>query len=681
MDANDLNLMSFLGQRKVSFVIPVYQRNYDWKREHCKQLLEDIIQCGHDDNTQAHFLGSIVFIHNGLYSMSKIKELTIIDGQQRLTTLTLIWIVIYKLAQKLKREDLVEEIYESYIVNKRDGEKLKLRPTENNDGALRHIISPTSDEEFKEFSRVVDNFDYFSSAITEENLEVVLKGLDKLMFVEISLERGKDDPQRIFESLNSTGLDLSQADLIRNYILMGLEPNKQREIYDKYWKSIERLAKDESTKENYVSDFIRDFLTLKNKTIPNKNKVYKEFKAAYKFNDEEEFVPILKKLKEYAGYYNRLVNTRNEYDRDIRKYLDNINKLEIKVAYPFLLQVYADYRGAAIEKSEFIKILRLVETFSWRRFIAGVPTNALNKVFMRLYDDVDTRDYYNSLATSLAKKTGTQRLPKDAEILTALHERDIYNTHNRNRTFLFENLENFENREYVNIEGNSAITIEHIFPQTPSKGWKKDLGDLEYRDMGDVYLHTLANLTLSGNNGNLGNKIFTEKRDLPEKGYKHSRLFLNRYLSEINKWGIKELEERYQILSKRFLKIWPYPDVQVGDKATYEEVNIFDAEDPTNKKLAYAIFLDKKIHKRRISYFYVHIFSELFSFDPKRFFATNLAERVGITKKAEELNRGVPINESYYIEANLSSTEKFSRIKDALAVFEFTDDLYIKYES
>jgi len=681
MDANDLNLMSFLGQRKVEFIIPVYQRNYDWEREHCKQLFEDIVLCGSDDKIKAHFIGSIVYIHNGTYSMAKTNELTIIDGQQRLTTLTLIWIAIYKLAQKLERADLVDEVYESYIVNKRDAEKLKLRPTENNDGALRHVISPTSDEEFGEFSRVIDNFDYFSSEITEENLEVVLQGLDKLMFVEISLERGKDDPQRIFESLNSTGLDLSQADLIRNYILMGLEPDKQKEIYAKYWKSIESFAKNESTKENYVSDFIRDFLTLKNKTIPNKNKVYKEFKAAYKFNDEEKFVPVLKELKEYANYYNHLINTKNESDRDIRKYLDNINKLEIKVAYPFLLQVYADYRGAVLDKAEFINVLFLVEIFSWRRFIAGVATSALNKIFMRLYDDIDTRDYYNSLAKSLARKTGSQRLPKDAEILTALHERDIYNIHNRNRTFLLENLENFENREYVKIEGNSAITIEHIFPQTPSEGWRKDLGDVEYRDMGDVYLHTLANLTLSGNNGNLGNKIFTEKRDLPEKGYKHSRLFLNRYLSGINKWGIKELEERFQVLSQRFLKIWPYPDVQLDNKITYEEINIFDAEDPTNKKLAYAVFLNKKIHKRRISYFYVHIFSELFSLDPKRFFATNLAERVGITKREEELNRGVPINENYYIEANLSSFEKFSRIKDALTVFEFTDDLYIKYEN
>ena len=174
MDANDLNLMSFLGQRKVEFIIPVYQRNYDWKREHCKQLLEDIIQCGSDDKIKAHFIGSIVYIHNGTYSMATTNELTIIDGQQRLTTLTLIWIVIYKLAQKLKREDLVDDVYESYIVNKRDNEKLKLRPTENNDGALRHIISPTSDEDFKEFSRVVDNFDYFSSKITEKNLDVIL---------------------------------------------------------------------------------------------------------------------------------------------------------------------------------------------------------------------------------------------------------------------------------------------------------------------------------------------------------------------------------------------------------------------------------------------------------------------------------------------------------------------------
>ncbi len=679
MDANDLNFMEFLGQRKTRFVIPVYQRNYDWKIEHCKQLLDDVLQCGRDSNIRAHFIGSIVFIHDDVYSASKVKELTIIDGQQRLTTITLIWLVIYKLAHVLKREELVEDIYESYIVNKRETEKLKLRPTENNDKALHYLINGDDGDEYREYSRLIENFGYFQSRISEENLDVVLDGLNKLMFVEISLERGKDDPQRIFESLNSTGLDLSQADLIRNYLLMGLRRNDQQRIYEKYWRPIELLAREEGNNKSRVSDFIRDFLTIKNKKIPNKQKVYQEFKKTFKFKSVSNLEPTLMELKKYVKYYNRLLNVKNEPDHDIQKHLGHINRLEINVSYPFLLQVYEDYSKQILNKKEFIQVISLIESFVWRRFIAGVPTNALNKIFMRLYEDVNASDYLNSLAKSLVKKKSSQRFPKDAEILATLKERDVYSIQSRNRTFLLERIENFQNNELVRIEDNSNITIEHIFPQNPEQKWKYEVSEDEYQQLSEVYLHTLVNLTLSGNNGSLGNKVFKYKRDLPEKGYKDSRLYLNRYLSELERWGIPELDKRFNILSQRFLEIWPYPDVQLEEEIDYEEVNIFDAEDPTKKKLEYAIFLDEKLRSKRVGDLFVHVFSELFELDPERFFTTDLAERVEITKESDSLRSPKQISDTYYIEAHLNNRDKFERLKYALTIFEFTDDLFVKY--
>ncbi len=681
MDANDLNFMEFLGQRKTRFVIPVYQRNYDWKIEHCKQLLDDILQCGRVKNIRAHFIGSIVFIHDDVYSASKVKELTIIDGQQRLTTITLIWLVIYKLARNLEREELVEDIYESYIVNKRETEKLKLRPTENNDKALHFLINGESRDEYREYSRLIENFEYFQSRISEENLEVVLNGLNKLMFVEISLERGKDDPQRIFESLNSTGLDLSQADLIRNYLLMGLRRDDQKRVYEKYWRPIELFAREENSNKSRVSDFIRDFLTIKNKKIPNKQKVYQEFKKTFDFKSISNLESILNELKKYVKYYNRLLNVKNEPDRDIRRQLEHINRLEINVSYPFLLQAYDDFSQEIIGKNEFIQVISLIESFVWRRFIAGVPTNALNKIFMRLYEDVNTSDYLNSLAKSLVKKKSSQRFPKDAEILATLKERDVYSVQSRNRTYLLERIENFQNNELVRIEDNPNITIEHIFPQNPEQKWRREISEGEYQQLSEVYLHTLANLTLSGNNGSLGNKVFEYKRDLPEKGYKDSRLYLNRYLSELERWGVPELEMRFGILSQRFLEIWPYPDVQLEEEIEYEEVNIFDAEDPTNKKLEYSIFLDEKLRSKRVSDLFVHVFSELFELDPERFFTTDLAERIEITKDPESLRSPKQVSDTYYIEAHLSNKDKFERLKYALAIFEFTDDLFIKYAS
>lgn len=681
MDANDLNFMEFLGQRKTRFVIPVYQRNYDWKVEHCKQLLDDILQCGRDNDVKAHFIGSIVYIHDDIYSASKVKELTIIDGQQRLTTITLIWLVIYKLARSLRREELVEDIYESYLVNKREAEKLKLRPTENNDRALHYIINGGNDDEYRGYSRLIENFEYFRSRISKENLDVVLSGLNKLMFVEVSLERGKDDPQRIFESLNSTGLDLSQADLIRNYLLMGLRREDQHRVYENYWRPIELLAREENNNNGRVSDFIRDFLTIKNKKIPNKQKVYQEFKKTFDFKSISKLEQILKELKKYVKYYNRLLNVQNEPDRDIRQQLEHINRLEINVSYPFLLQVYDDFSQEILGKQGFIQVMSLVESFVWRRFIAGVPTNALNKIFMRLYEDVDTSDYLNSLAKSLVKKKSSQRFPKDAEILVTLKERDVYSVQSRNRTYLLERIENFQNNELVRIEDNPNITIEHIFPQNPEQNWRSDLSEGEYQQLSEVYLHTLANLTLSGNNGSLGNKVFKYKRDLSEKGYRDSRLYLNRYLSKLERWGIPELEKRFSILSQRFLEIWPYPDIQLEEEIDYEEVNIFEAEDPTKKKLEYAIFLDEKLRSKRVSDLFVYVFSKLFELDPERFFTTDLAERVEITKESDSLRYSKQISDTYYIEAHLNNKDKFERLKYALAIFEFTDDLFIKYAS
>lgn len=275
MKANETKVEDFLSSNKTQFVIPVYQRNYDWSTGQCKQLLDDIFEVGRNKKMNAHFIGSIVYVHDDVYTASRIKELTIIDGQQRLTTLTLIYLVIHRLAKELNDEGLVNEISETYLINKfaPEEEKLKLRPTENNDKALKYLLRGDDNEDFSDFSKLIDNFNYFKGRITEENYQFVLEGLSKLMFVEISLDREKDDPQRIFESLNSTGLELSQADLIRNYILMGLNRRGQNKIYQNYWEVIEKLAKDETLNVSRVSDYIRDYLTLENKKIPNKGKV------------------------------------------------------------------------------------------------------------------------------------------------------------------------------------------------------------------------------------------------------------------------------------------------------------------------------------------------------------------------------------------------------------------------
>jgi uncharacterized protein with ParB-like and HNH nuclease domain len=687
MKANETKVDKFLATNETTFAIPVYQRNYDWTLFQCKQLLHDIIETGKSDKVNAHFIGSIVYVHDDVYTASGLTELTIIDGQQRLTTITLIYIALYRLAKEIDNQMLVNRIHKTYLINEfaPEAEKLKLKPTENNKEALSHILNSNGEDEFKGYSRIIENFNHFKTAITVDNYELVQKGLSKLIFVDIALDRQKDNPQRIFESLNSTGLELSQADLIRNYILMGLSRTNQDRIYKNYWDIIEKNAKDETLNKSRVSEFIRDYLTLKNKEIPNKGDVYVKFKLQYPTATVDHLETVLTELKSLVRYYNKLTNPKNELDRDIRVQLEYINRLEINVAYPFLMKVYEDYSNSIIDKQVFISILNLVQSYTWRRFILGLPTNALNKIFMGLYDKVETNNYLFSIHKSLLLRSGVQRFPRNTEIVKALKEKDVYNVKPKNRTYFLERLENYQNNEPVIIEGNSDISIEHIFPQNPDPKWKIELGTEEYNFIKENYLNTVGNLTLSGNNGKLGNKPFIEKREMnlenKEQGYRFSRLWLNRDLKEITKWDKIAIENRFDLITERFLKIWEIPDIQVELETSNEEVNIFDAEDPKHKKLEYAIFFDQKLEVTQVAKLYIDVFKQLFDLQPETFFASDIGNRISLTKNPEEdnLRQAVPLNDTYFIESNIDNNGKFDRIKQALTIFGFEDELKIKY--
>lgn len=688
MKANETSLNRFLAQSDTQFMIPVYQRNYDWSLAQCSQLFDDILKVGSDEQQSSHFVGSIVYIHDNVYSVAGIRELSVIDGQQRLTTVTLVYIALYALAKETGDQALVNRIQETYLINKfsQDEEKLKLRPTEHNDKALKYLLRNDSNDEYKEYSKLIDNYNYFKGRITAENKDFVIQGLNKLIFVEISLERDKDDPQKIFESLNSTGLELSQSDLIRNYILMGLKHKDQTHMYENYWRHIEINATQEDTNINKVSDYIRDFLTLENRDIPNKGKVYLEFKKKYPISEIENLEKILTKIKKYSLYYNKFINPHNEPDIDIRNQLSLISRLEINVAYPFLLEVYNDYSSGVINKPTLTEMLELLQSFTWRRFVIGLPTNSLNKIFMRLYEDVDPSDYVASFQRVLLKKKSSQRFPRDKEVIATLRDRDMYGIQTKNRTYFLEKLENYENKEPVKIDGNADITVEHIFPQNPDPKWKIELGEEQYSSMKEKYLNTISNLTLSGNNGKLGNRYFTDKRDMneegKEQGYNFSRLWLNRHLSSPEKWDVAEIEKRFDIIAQRFLKIWKFPAVAlVDDAAENEEINIFEADDPTFKKLDYAIFFDQKLDVKTVTELYSDVMRSLFELNPEAFFGSETEGKLGLTKIREACNNALSLNDTYFIEKQLDSNSKFAKIKYVLTVMDLTDELFVKYSS
>jgi uncharacterized protein with ParB-like and HNH nuclease domain len=682
MKASEINLVDFLSKTDTQFVIPVYQRNYDWGKTQCEQLLKDIIDVG--EKKSPHFIGSIVFIHDGIYT-SGVKELVIIDGQQRLTTITLIFTAIYRTALDNHNDMLANKINKKYLINEfaEDEQRLKLKPTENNDRELKSLIAGEDPIPDSGYSNILNNFNYFRANINSGNVDMILDGLQQLMFVEISLDRNYDNAQRIFESLNSTGLDLSQADLIRNYILMGLDAKQQTSIYKKYWEHIERDARDGI--KSRLSDFIRDYLTFKCGNIVNKDDVYSTFKRVFPFKNIETLEENLAEIKKMVKPYGKLINPAKELDTEIRTQLSNIAQLEINTSYPFLMKVYDDYLGDVIDKTAFLNILKFIQTFTFRRFILDLPTNQLNKIFMNLYEKINKENYEASLYSDILKRRGKQRMPNDPEIRVSLRDKDIYNAKTKNRVYLLENLENYQNREFVDISGNDNITIEHIFPQSPDPQWKNDLSEEEYTSFQQKHLHTLGNLTLSGNNGRLGNKTFLQKRDMnvdnKEQGYRFSRLWMNKYLGNLDKWDIVAYNNRSDILIERFLQIWALPQFEDPATSPGEEINIFDAEDPTGKCLDYAILFDRKVHRAnamRISTLYLCVVKQIFELAPEEFLH-NFKDKLHITTDSSELRQPKKIDETYFIEGNISSSVVFNRIKLILSTFGFEDELMIKY--
>lgn len=550
MKASPIQLNKFLQKQDAQFVIPIYQRNYDWSEEQCKQLLEDIIEVGRSpkDEAKVHFIGSIVYVCNDEYTTDEIEQYVIIDGQQRITTITLLLIALYHQAERLEDNRLAETIYEYYLINKNaddDSYKVKLKATENNERDLHYLLNkiPIPDSAY---SNIKNNYNFFAKHITEDNREIIYDGFKRLLFVEIRLERGKDNAQKIFESLNSTGLDLSQADLIRNYILMGLEPSEQTRLYNQYWAIIENNTKHEGV--SYVSDFIRDYLTIRMGDIPNKNKVYSTFKKEFKLDKLNELENMLLSLRTFSEIYKLFINPDYIEDRDIKDEISYIKYIEINVSYPFLLQVIDDYNKDIINKDILLRILRFVQSYACRRFIVDLPTNALNKIFMNLYRQIDKSDYEKSLYYYVLTRSGKVRMPSNNEIFNYLSDKDLYNAKSKMKLYILERLENFENKEKVAIIGNSDITIEHIFPQKPDLKWRTEISENEYKLFSEKYIHTIGNLTLSGNNGALGNKSFQEKKymnkDNGEQGYSYSRLWLNRSLNDIDEWNISNYKRR-----------------------------------------------------------------------------------------------------------------------------------------
>ena len=561
MKASERKITKLFSESDTVFSIPVYQRDYNWQEKQCQRLFKDILQTGKNEKVSSYFLGSIVYIHDGIYGVGE-KEFHVIDGQQRMTTLTLLFLAIYfKLKGTILAKD-ADKIYNQYVVNPYSEKeiKLKLLPPEEN----LYILNKISHNKFNELEAFQDrnmlkNYLFFEKeleTLSFEDMKHLSNGIEKLIYIDIALEKGKDDPQKIFESLNSTGLDLSQGDLIRNYILMDLERGEQNRIYKEIWIPIENNCKvsDGSEITSYVSDFIRDYLTLKTEKISSKPKVFETFKVYYEKENDEK----LEDMKKYSEAYSYIIKPSLEKDRDIQRELDYLKSLDKTVINTFLIGILKDYKDNILEKDELLNILILLQSYLWRRYITEKPTNALNKIFQGMYGKISrSGNYYENLVDVLM----AEDFPTDEELESALKLKNVYKDKEK-LNYVFKKLENYNHNELIDFE-NEKITIEHIFPQKPNKAWKENYSDNELEQM-ISFKDTISNLTLTGSNSNLSNKAFHEKRDDEVHGYKNSKLYMNKYLGRLEEWNLLSMEARFESLYDDIIKIWKRPE----DKAT-----------------------------------------------------------------------------------------------------------------
>jgi uncharacterized protein with ParB-like and HNH nuclease domain len=567
LQAGETTLNKLLNTSR-QFIVPIFQRNYSWQKSQYEQLWFDILRASKFKEKQNHFIGSIVYIDMGTPA-GRPQQLLLIDGQQRLTTISILLCAIKDYVQKFNLETKLinlAKIKNQFLYNSDeiDEDKYKLLLNVQDKETYIKLIDNTIFTVNKPATNIIKCYEFFYEHIEDfikqdGQIDEIYAGIFKLSLVSISLDKDSDNPQMIFESMNSTGKDLSQTDLLRNYLLMDLTPEKQTRLYKTYWKPMEELFGEDIYKNdvNKFDYFIRDFLTLKSDTgyICKINNVYENFKRYYLDNNCEKFA-VLKDLFTYAKYY-ACIDLLQEKDDELKLYWQEFKKLDSHVVYPFLLKLYDDYSRQILIKEDFKKILQVVISYLWRRAICEIPTNSLSKTFATLYQAVDKEDYVNSIIKAFVFKSSYKRFPSDYEVREKLQTKDIY--HFRLRKYLLEALENYYHKEPIDLN-TANYTIEHIMPQNIEHNllWQQMLGE-DWQEVHSLYLHTLGNLTITGYNAEMSNKSFGEKVN-GESGFKHSHLKLNESIAQCDVWNKKSIQRRTNILTDIILKIWKYPE-------------------------------------------------------------------------------------------------------------------------
>ena len=564
MDARKGNIFEILNGNK-QFLIPVYQRYYSWDIEQCRRLWNDIVDM-QKRNKAGHFVGSIVTIAEQAMPTG-VQKYMIIDGQQRMTTLTLLLLALRDYAIQHPEDTTInsKRIDNMLLKNEYEvgDERYKLLLTETDrDILIRLVESKPIPDGTK--SRLIDNYKFFSGKIADRDLQPaeIYESIGKLQIVNITLDRTMDDAQAIFESLNSTGKELSESDLIRNYVLMGLEPSEQTYVYEHLWRPMEQLFVYE-TQDSVMDSFFRHYLTMKLTRIPKQGRVYEEFKL-YHLNCEFGTIrELCQDLLNYAKFYTDIVFKRSN-NAELKRLYEDIVDLRMEVSYPFLLKVHNDCAEGTITEDNLKEILRLCISYVLRRSICDIPTNSMNKTFATLRNSIRPDDYMNSVKAFFVLQDTYKEFPDNDKFMAAFMSRDIYTM--RARNYILSRLENFGNKAPIIIEN---YTIEHIMPQNTSLSpeWQHDLG-VNWKEIQKTYIHTIGNLTLTAYNSEMSDRSFVDKMNMPG-GFKESALRLNAYLVKLTEWNEDHIKERAQQLAAKAVQIWPYPSLTNAELAPY----------------------------------------------------------------------------------------------------------------
>lgn len=594
-------LHEFIEGHKIQFVIPVYQRNYDWLIDNCDQLFSDLVKLSRS-NRCSHFFGSIV-----TSSADSSYNRLVIDGQQRLTTISLLLLAGIKAVKagaiEISEESKIDEAYEVFLRAKfcNSDRKIKLVPIENDRIAYDKIFN--EEDSFDEDSKVTRNYRHFYDLLTRKpqalSFDQLLDAIERLQIISIELD-SDDDAQLIFESLNSTGLALTEADKIRNYLLMSLTPEEQHMCFKNYWQKIEQAT------ENRPTKFLRDYLTIQQQLQRpvRQSNIYYEWKKYMDGHDRKE---ELVKMLDYAHYYQQVTEAKLSTAKLTEK-MRHICNIETDVTNVFFIQFLKYASANNLSEDEIFKVIDLVENYLARRIVCNMPGNALTQVFCALHKDVlksieeyssanvELGNSYSDILTyHIMRRDGNYQLPRDMQFVESIKTRDAYHMLKPFQIFLFERLENSVHGEYNDVATDMKkkdATIEHIMPQTLNGDWKAMLGD-NFEKIQDKYLHTFANLTLTGINSELSNKPFEIKRDGKKigneiyPGYKNSKYRLTKNVTLCDKWTEIELLNRCNEIVATFLRLYPLPQTTFKplprpvDEASLDE----ETFSPTNRNL------------------------------------------------------------------------------------------------